>query len=43
MERAKQNGGTIVHGPSEVPGGQMIAHIVDPQGAMFGIVGPGKQ
>jgi predicted enzyme related to lactoylglutathione lyase len=40
MARVKQHGGTIVHGPSVVPGGQQIAHCVDPQGGVFGIVGP---
>lgn len=40
IERVKQHGGTVVHGPSVVPGGQQIAHCLDPQGAMFGIVGP---
>jgi predicted enzyme related to lactoylglutathione lyase len=38
--RVKEHGGTVVHGPSEVPGGQQIAHCVDPQGAIFGIVTP---
>lgn len=41
VDRVKQHGGTIVHGPSEVPGGQQIAHCVDPQGAIFGVVTPG--
>lgn len=38
--RVTQHGGTIIHGPSEVPGGQQIAHCLDPQGAIFGIVAP---
>lgn len=42
IDRVKQHGGTVVHGPSEVPGGQFIAHCFDPQGAIFGIVGPRK-
>lgn len=41
--RVKQNGGTLVQGPSEVPGGQLMAHCLDRQGAMFGMVGPGRQ
>ncbi|HEX4229423.1 MAG TPA: VOC family protein [Bryobacteraceae bacterium] len=41
--RVKQHGGTVVHGPSVVPGGQQIAHCLDTQGAIFGIVGPPKQ
>jgi len=42
VERVRQNGGTLVHGPSVVPGGQQIAHCLDTQGALFGIVGPGS-
>lgn len=41
IDRVKQNGGSVIHGPSEVPGGQQIAHCLDTQGAIFGIVGPG--
>jgi predicted enzyme related to lactoylglutathione lyase len=33
-------GGTIHHGPTEVPGGAFIIIGSDPQGAMFGLVGP---
>jgi uncharacterized protein len=40
ITRVKEHGGSVVHGPSVVPGGQQIAHCLDPQGAMFGIVGP---
>lgn len=32
-------GGTIVHGPVEVPGGQHIIVAIDPHGAGFGVVG----
>ncbi|MBV9265422.1 MAG: VOC family protein [Acidobacteriaceae bacterium] len=42
IDRVKQHGGTIVHGPSVVPGGQQIAHCLDTQGAIFGIVAPAK-
>lgn len=38
--RIKAGGGTLLHGPSEVPGGAFIAYAADPQGAMFAIVGP---
>ncbi len=38
VARVKQHGGTVIHGPSEVPGGQQIAHCLDSQGAIFGIV-----
>jgi uncharacterized protein len=32
-------GGRIVHGPSEVPGGDFIINGIDPQGAAFALVG----
>jgi predicted enzyme related to lactoylglutathione lyase len=34
---AKAAGGKLVHGPMEVPGGTWIAHLVDPQGAVFAV------
>jgi predicted enzyme related to lactoylglutathione lyase len=37
------NGGAIHYGPAEVPGGVFIIVASDPQGAMFGLVGPRKQ
>ncbi|MGO4570361.1 VOC family protein [Microvirga sp. 2TAF3] len=37
------NGGTIHHGPAEVPGGVYIIVAADPQGAQFGLVGPRKR
>lgn len=40
MARAREGGGTIIHGPQEVPGGAFIAWIADPQGAVFAVVGP---
>jgi hypothetical protein len=40
VRRVTDNGGKILHGPSPVPGGQQIAHCLDAQGAIFGIVGP---
>ena len=36
------NGGTIHYGPAEVPGGVFIIVASDPQGALFGLVGPRK-
>ena len=33
-------GGTVAHGPTEVPGGAFIAVAQDPQGAWFAVVGP---
>jgi uncharacterized protein len=40
IARANQHGGKVVHGPSEVPGGLQIAHVLDIQGGIFGIVAP---
>lgn len=44
VEAAKRaiesNGGQVLHGPSEVPGGDFIVLASDPQGAAFGVVGP---
>ncbi|WP_298191481.1 VOC family protein [Novosphingobium sp.] len=34
------SGGTMMWGPHEVPGGEFSGIAVDPQGAMFGVVGP---
>lgn len=36
--RIVDHGGTVVHGPSEVPGGAWIVQAQDPQGAMFAVV-----
>ena len=35
------NGGTVVMGPHEVPGGDRIIVATDPEGTIFGVVGPG--
>ena len=35
-------GGTIVHGPVEIPGGEYSLNAIDPQQAIFGLVGPRK-
>ena len=40
MDRVTEDGGTVLHGPQEVPGGAFIAICQDPQGAHFAIVGP---
>ena len=40
IERIKAAGGTLCHGPQEVPGGAFIAIATDPQGAWFAVVGP---
>ncbi|WP_134494316.1 VOC family protein [Microvirga pakistanensis] len=39
-QAVSENGGTIHYGPAEVPGGVHIIVASDPQGAMFGLVGP---
>ena len=40
ITRVKDAGGQIIHGPMQVPGGSWIAHGLDPQGAIFAMVGP---
>ena len=37
VERVKANGGQVLHGPMEVPGGAWIAQAMDPQGAAFAL------
>lgn len=37
--RTRDGGGTIVHGPAEVPGGMHVLVATDPQGATFALVG----
>jgi len=39
-ERVRAGGGQVVNGPMEVPGGQWIVQCLDPQGAMFALIGP---
>ena len=39
IERVKAAGGKIINGPQEVPGGAWIVQGIDPQGAMFALVG----
>jgi len=36
------NGGKLVHGPMQIPGGEWALYGVDPQGAHFSLVGPRK-
>jgi uncharacterized protein len=36
-ERVKANGGRILNGPMEVPGGDRVVNAADPQGAAFGL------
>ena len=37
LEAVKQQGGTVMNGPMEVPGGDMVAQCLDPQGAAFAL------
>ena len=39
-ERIKANGGRVLMGPHEVPGGSWIVQALDPQGASFALVAP---
>lgn len=38
-DKVKAGGGTVLNGPMEVPGGAWIIQALDPQGAMFALVG----
>ena len=42
-EAVKSGGGQVVNGPQEIPGGEYAVNAVDPQGALFGLVGPRKK
>ena len=37
VERVKANGGQILNGPIQVPGGSWIVNALDPQGAAFSL------
>ncbi len=37
---AEGNGGQIINGPMEIPGGEYVLQGIDPQGALFSIIGP---
>jgi predicted enzyme related to lactoylglutathione lyase len=39
-QRIVNGGGHVLHGPIQVPGGSWILQGLDPQGAMFALVGP---
>jgi predicted enzyme related to lactoylglutathione lyase len=43
VEKVKANGGRILHGPMEVPGGDWVAQCADPQGAAFAIHSSAKK
>jgi predicted enzyme related to lactoylglutathione lyase len=36
------NGGSVIHGPQEIPGGDFSMNAIDPQGAHFALVGSRK-
>ncbi len=38
-KRVTENGGRILHGPMQVPGGDWIVQCADPQGALFSLTG----
>jgi predicted enzyme related to lactoylglutathione lyase len=40
FERAKAKGATVLNGPMDVPGGQRVVQLMDPQGAAFALVTP---
>lgn len=40
LEAAKANGGSVINGPHEVPGGDHVFVATDPAGAMIAFVGP---
>jgi uncharacterized protein len=40
LARVTANGGKVINGPMQVPGGSWIVNCLDPQGAMFALVGP---
>ena len=39
VTRTKADGGKIVNGPREIPGGEFVINAVDPQGAQFALIG----
>ncbi len=39
LRAVSENGGQVLFGPGEVPGGDRVANCMDPQGAMFSLVG----
>jgi predicted enzyme related to lactoylglutathione lyase len=43
LARAKAKGARVINGPMDVPGGQRIVQLMDPQGAHFSLVTPPKR
>ena len=37
VEKVKELGGRVLNGPMEVPGGDMVAQCMDPEGASFAV------
>jgi len=42
LQRVQEHGGTLLHGPNEVPGGAWVINARDPQGGLFALVGMRK-
>lgn len=42
VEAVRAGGGQVLMGPQQIPGGEYSLTGVDPQGALFGLVGPRK-
>ncbi|MBL7466177.1 VOC family protein, partial [Escherichia coli] len=40
--KAEAGGGKLVWGPHEVPGGEWVINITDPEGVSVGLVSPNK-
>ena len=40
LARLTAAGGSVQHGPADVPGGAVIVQARDPRGAWFAVVGP---
>ena len=38
LARARAGGATVLNGPMDVPGGQRVAQLLDPQGAAISLV-----
>jgi predicted enzyme related to lactoylglutathione lyase len=43
ITRATTKGAKKIFGPQDVPGGTRVAQLIDPQGAVFALHGPGKK
>lgn len=42
LARVRSGGGRVLNGPMAVPGGSWVAQCLDPQGAAFALVAPGR-